>query len=286
MSDGSGSSLGSTIFPEDWDESAFALEWRDEFEGPAGARPAPHWFFFDGWETGVWRDAHYTEEDGYLDGSGRLALRARAENGALRTSYLQTYDWPAPPNDWTTFGPGPDGRFFEARVDVSGMNAGGLWCAFWLFDPSDTYDGIPDNGTEIDIFEYLVAYGKQGSWTGQLKGGTSLEYLNVNNIWGQQESSGKYVYAPDYGVSMRDQGFHSVGLLWKKDYLGFYLDGKKVFETTDGVSTSDGQALMLSIEYDKGPGDAWGLNEDVMEYEHQLPNSFLVDWVRVYRVLP
>ncbi len=279
---------GNSIFPDGMDKTQFALEWADEFAGPAGARPAAHWFFFDGWETGTWRDAVYTEEDAFLDGSGRLVLRARVEDGKLHTSYLQTYDWPAPSSAWTTFGPGPGGRFFEARIDVNGMNAGGLWCGFWLFDPTGTYDGNPETGTEIDIFEHIIAYGKAGSWTAKLQGGNSLEYLNVANHWGLngQQSSQKFVYAPDYGVHLRNQRSHSVGLLWAKDHLGFYLDGKKIFETTEGVSTSDGHAIMLSMEYDEGPGDAWGLNENVIDYASWLPNEFIVDWVRVYRVLP
>ena len=55
--------------------------WGDEFEGGAGSRPAPHWYYFDGWGSGKWRDTYYTDRDAYLDGSGNLFMRARVRDG-------------------------------------------------------------------------------------------------------------------------------------------------------------------------------------------------------------
>ena len=60
------------------------------------------------------------------------------------------------------------------------------------------------------------------------------------------------------------------------------MDGREVWRTTRGVSTSDEQALILSIEYDQGPGDAWGINQNVMNDAYMLPDGILVDYVRVY----
>jgi Glycosyl hydrolases family 16 len=248
------------------DLGAYRQIWADEFNGAAGARPAQHWFFFDGWGSGKWRDAHYTDQDAYLDGTGNLYLRSRVKDGKFMTSYLQTYSWQASPSQWTTFGPGR-GKYIEARVDLSRMQARGPWAAFWLFDPSDTYDGNPSNGTEIDIMEYIV------------DGGWMLNRYNVANHWGSSEAS--IIDAGAYGKNMRS-GWHTFGLEWTSSRLTYYMDGKQVWSTTRGVSTSNEQALMLTIEYDQGPGDAWGINQNVFNDAAKLPDGMLVDYVRVY----
>lgn len=272
--------------PPTLDLSGYRLVWADEFEGPAGALPRPHWFFFDGWGAPKWRDAYYTREDATLDGRGRLALRARLDGGVLKTSYLQTYDWKVPRAQWTTFGPG-EGTYIEARVNVARLEAGGLWFAFWLFDPSDTYDGNPATGSEIDVVEYLVSAGKPSSWTKNLPRGT-LNHFHVANHWGKAagQSRTQLIDAAVHGVNLRDGGFHSFGVEWQTDRLTYYLDGRPVWETRDGVSTSDEHALMLSLEYDQGPGDAWGLDETITDHAAKLPAAVLIDHVRVYARKP
>ena len=168
--------------------------WADEFEGPQGARPAPHWFFFDGWGKTRWRDAWYTEEDAFLDGQGHLVIRSRldpADGGKAKTAYLQTYDWKVPQARWTTFGPG---HYIEARLNLAGLQARAQWAAFWLFDPSDTYDGDPANGTEIDVLEYVVIAGEGNAF-------------HVANHWGPQGAAwgheGRRIDASAYGIDLR-----------------------------------------------------------------------------------
>jgi Glycosyl hydrolases family 16 len=248
------------------DLGAYRQIWADEFNGTAGSRPAPHWFFFDGWGSGKWRDAYYTTHDAYLDGSGNLFVRGRVKDGKFMTSYLQTYSWQAPRSQWTTFGPGR-GKYIEARIDVTRMQARGPWVGFWLFDPSDTYDGNPSNGTEIDIMEYIV------------DGGWMLNRYNVANHWGSSES--KIIDAAAHGKNLR-RHWHTFGLEWTSSRLTYYIDGKQVWSTTRGVSTSNEQALMLTMEYDQGPGDVWGINQNVFNDAAKLPDGMLVDYVRVY----
>jgi hypothetical protein len=255
------------------------LVWADEFAGPAGARPAPHWFFFDGWGKTRWRDAWYTTEDAFLNGMGQLVLRSRVDptdGNKPRTSYLQTYDWKVPKERWTTFGPG-DGTYIEARVDLTGLEARAQWAAIWLFDPSDTYDGDPANGTEIDIMEYLVADGLRNTF-------------NVANHWGPDGAKwgheGRETAASRFGADLRDGRFHTFGLEWQRDRLTYFFDGQPVWSTTAGVSTSDGQALMLSIEIDDGPGNAWGRDDVFANDAALLPDAFVVDYVRVFARTP
>lgn len=270
--------------PPKLDLSGYRLVWADEFDGPASAQPRPHWYFFDGWGKGKWRDAHYTRDDARLDGNGHLVLKARLDEGVLKTSFLQTYDWKVPQTQWTTFGPG---TYIEARVHLNGLEAGGLWFAFWLFDPSDAYDGNPATGSEIDVVEYLVSAGRPTSWTKNLPYGT-LNHVHVANHWGKAagQSRTKLIDAAVHGVNLRDGGFHSFGVEWQTDRLIYYLDGQPVWETRDGVSASDGHALMLSLEYERGPGDAWGLDENILDHAAKLPDTVLIDHVRVYERKP
>ena len=62
--------------------------------------------------------------------------------------------------------------------------------------------------------------------------------------------------AAAHGKNLR-RHWHTFGLEWTSSRLSYYIDGKQVWSTTRGVSTSNEQALMLTIEYDQGPGDAW-----------------------------
>jgi beta-glucanase (GH16 family) len=274
-----------TAFAQQLPPGSWTMEWQDEFEGDFGARPSDHWFFFNAWGApqGKWRDAYYTEEDAYLNGNGKLALRARLINDSLKTSTIQTYDWAHPKSEWTTFGPG---RYFEASIKLTGFTAGGLWTAFWLFAPQNTYDGDPDTGMEIDIMEYVVAYGADGSWIKDLPEGNSLNYINVAAHWGRDknQSEGKFLNADNFGIDIRDGQFHTFGLKWLNDSYTFYIDGDSVHSITKGISSFDGHALILSVEYDAPPDDAWGLNENVTGYTDSLPGYVYVDYVRVYKL--
>ena len=265
-------------------KGAWAIDWQDEFDGVANSQPASHWFFFDAWGEDLWRDAAYTEEDAYLDGNGKLVIRARIENDTLKTSYLKTYSPSVDPSLWTLFGP-EEGRYIETRVKFTELVGGGLWCAFWMYSPENAYDGNPATGTEMDIMEYVLGYGAPGSWTGLLNGGNTLNYYNIAHHWNPNDdpSVGKYVYAGDFGINLRDGNYHKFGVEWYKDRAIYYMDGDSVFSTTQGVAQNVTQALMLSMEYDAPPDDAWGLNENILNYADDLPDYFLVDYVRVYR---
>lgn len=258
--------------------TSLELIWSDEFTGEVNARPADHWFFFNAWGAGVWRDAVQTTTDAFLDGSGHLVMQGRIGNdNKFYTSYLQTYDWPASASAWTTFGPPAQlgkKKYIEVRVNLEQFKGFGPWCGFWLFDPSDTYDGDASNGTEIDIFEYP-------SWPGK------DTWMNVANHWGAQGSTtgheGEYFNTADKGINVPlTTGWHTFGLEWYRNKLIYYCDDVEVWQTSNGVSTSNGQALMLTVEYDAPPGDAWGINQDVLNNRQNFPTRFIVDYVRVY----
>jgi len=272
------------LISQELPNGAWTIDWQDEFNGIANSEPDPHWFFFDAWGNDLWRDAAYTEQDAYLDGNGKLVIRARIENDTLKTSYLKTYDPNVAQSQWTLFGP-EEGRYIETYVKFTELVGGGLWCAFWMYSPENAYDGNPATGTEMDIMEYVLGYGAPGSWTGDLEGGNTLNYYNIANHWneGDSPSVGKYVYANDYGINLRDGNYHKFGMEWYSDKAIYYLDGDSVFSTSQGIASNVTQALMLSMEYDAPPADAWWLNENILDYRDDLPDYFLVDYVRVYR---
>lgn len=220
-----------------------------------------------------------------LMAKGICLIRARVENDSLKTSYLRTYDPSHPKSEWSTFG-AENGKYFEADIKVSGMVSGGLWAAFWLFASENRYDGDPSTGTEIDIMEYIVAYGNEGSWIKNLPDGNSLNHFNVATHWGKQEGQNvsKFLNAGDFNIDINDGEFHRFGLRWLQGELTYFLDGTLVYTISEGVSSGNNQALILSMEYDAPPNDAWRANENVLDYLDSLPDYFIVNYVRVYNL--
>jgi beta-glucanase (GH16 family) len=236
----------------------------DEFDCASGAKPGGAWRFFDAWGKDKWRDAVYDDKHAKCDGNGNLVLTGEVENGQFRTSYLQTYDWLNPDAPGAgKFGPG---KRIEARIDMSQMNCESCWGAFWLFDPTDPYDGNPANGTEIDIVERTVA----NDW--------AASRYTVNNHWSKEHggSVGEWIEGAD-----PSSGFHTYGLDWQANELVWYFDGKEVYRTTQGVSQSNNQAIVLSIENANGGNNPWAPGT-----KSGGSAKMVVDYVRVSETKP
>ena len=112
------------------------------------------------------------------------------------------------------------------------------------------------DGTEIDI------YGKP--WLD--------ERVNIRFHWDgygkDHKSEGKVAKVP--GVM---EGWHAFGLLWKPDEYVFYVDGKETWRTKAGGVSQVPEYIKLSDEIGKWGGDIT---------KAKLPDTFLVDYVRVY----
>ena len=256
-----------------FDLTDYDLAWQDDFDGAANTSPSPPWFFFDNWGAIRWRDTYYTTTDAYFDGQSHLVFRMRLDAGQFKTSYLQTYQTNTPESQWKVFGPTPE-KYFECRCTFEQMEAQGPWVAFWLYHPTAAYDGDPSNGTEIDIMEHVHS--------------DDSRYLNayvVANHWGGNEDFG--VQASTYGINIR-QGWHTFGLHWTPTKLTYYFDGFQVWSTTNGVSTSNQQAIILSVEYEEAPEDplAWNINAVIANDAAKLPDYWIVDYVKVYQKKP
>jgi beta-glucanase (GH16 family) len=151
----------------------------------------------------------------------------------------------------TTFG------YFECRVRLQKQM--GHWSAFWLQTPTmGRHIGDPARGgTEIDIFEYLRQDG---------------DLIRHNLHWDGYSEHHKHTGAPA-PIAGLSTGWHTVGLLWTETEYAFYVDGKETWRTSEGLSHRD-EYIVLSLEV----GD-WAGNIATAE----LPDHFLVDYVRVYQ---
>jgi beta-glucanase (GH16 family) len=181
-----------------------------------------------------------------LDGQGHLVLRTELYDGLYHTAMI-----------------GTEGLFeisygyFECRARL--QREVGHWSAFWLQSPAfgRTRGNTAVSGAEIDIFEYLRKEAEQIHhtlhWDGYREYHKSLS--NVPTI-------------PGLG-----DGWHTFGLLWTEEEYVFYVDGKETWRTQEAISNRD-QYLVLSLEVDDWAGDIT---------KAELPDSFYVDYVRVYQ---
>ena len=220
------------------------LVWHDEFDGKT--LDVKKWRHR---QLGRRRDAINTKEAVALDGRGHLVITTSKVGGKYHTGMIGTQ--------------GVFERalgYFECRVKL--QTALGHWSAFWLQSPrfGKVVGDTKRSGTEIDIFEYLA------------KKGDAIQHTLHWDGYGKHHKSAAHVHKQP-GLS---EGWHTVGLEWKKDEYVFYVDGKETWRTRKGVSHAP-QYIILSLEVGKWAGDIAKAN---------LPNSVYFDYVRVYKARP
>ncbi len=226
----------------------YKLVWADEFEGTT--------LDLDSWgahHLGVRRDAFNTMESITLDGKGMLRIttsknteKNRYETGMINTKGRREFVY----------------GYFECRVQM--QKSMGLWSAFWLlpakmqtFDQPDPEQG----GVEMDIFEYLCNF---------------KDELKHNFHWNGYKKGKHQTYAaPKIIIPGLGEGFHVIGMEWTpKEYI-MYCDGKETYRSSKAISHVP-SFVILSCEI--GP---WARN--IKDYEKNLPDSLIVDYVRVYQ---
>ena len=191
------------------------------------------------------RDAINVKESVSLDGKGNLVLTTKQVGDEYHTAMIGTkgkFD--------NCFG------YYEGRVKFQTQL--GHWSAFWL--QSTTIGKVGDvqkNGTEIDIFEYLVRY---------------KDTLHFNLHWDGYKDNHKTTGHKHEDKTL-SENYHTVGLEWTPDEYVFYLDDKETWRTTVAVSHTK-EFIILSLEVGEWAGDI---------KDAQLPDSLNVDYVRVYK---
>lgn len=150
--------------------------------------------------------------------------------------------------------------FFECRAQL--QKSPGVWAAFWIQSPDIAKGEDPAvYGAEIDIMECFK------------KLGTDIVSHNVHWAYGphQQSTHGMLSYLK--GVST---GFHLFALEWNPEKYVFFVDGYRFYEVRTGISKIE-EYLILSMEIPSELKEIKGVN---------LPDEFVVDYVRVYQKTP
>ena len=147
--------------------------------------------------------------------------------------------------------------YFECRVKL--QKEIGHWSAFWLTSRNigKIIGNTAKSGTEIDIFEYL-----------SIQKNNAHQALHWDGYGEYHKVAGNQVKIPDLS-----KGWHTFGLLWTEKRYTFYVDNKEVWTTTKAISQHE-EYLRLSLEVGEWAGDI---------SQAKLPDSFYVDYVRVYQ---
>lgn len=221
----------------------YNLVWHDEFNGNNLDRSK--WKFR---QLGKRGDAYNTPSAIRLDGDGHLVIEVSQKNDSVFAGIIDTENLFA-----TRYG------YFECRAIP--VKTPGAWSGFWLQSSMNGENGTPGaNGAEIDIFEYFP-HEKKDSVSHTIHwGGYGATHKKAGPVWG---ALGK-------GVN----GFHTFGLEWTPTSYTTYVDGAKTYSGNTLISKVP-EFLLLSVEVNKqiaGP-----LNKK------DLPDKFVVDYVRVYK---
>ena len=193
------------------------------------------------------RDGWWSPKAISLDGKGNLVISTLKEGDRYLDGCVRTRG-----KFEHAFG------YYVARIRL--QKQPGHWSAFWLYN--DCVSKIGDegrDGTEIDIYEK--------PWLD--------DRINCALHWDgygeEHRSEGKVVSVP--GVM---DGYHIFGLWWKPDEYVFYVDGKETWRTNAGGVCQVPLYIKLSDEIGSWAGNI---------ADAQLPDAFLVDYVRVYDVV-
>jgi beta-glucanase (GH16 family) len=148
--------------------------------------------------------------------------------------------------------------YYETRAKA--MNSAGS-SAFWL-----SWTGLPDNATEIDIFEI----------GGKTKEGKYDRLYNMHaHIWGTPESQEHKDIGAVWKAPWRlADDFHVYGFDWQEDLLRWYVDGVLVRSLPN-----TNWHFPMQMVFDSEAMWNWFGEVD----EADLPSSFDVDYVRVWR---
>jgi beta-glucanase (GH16 family) len=208
---------------------------------------------FDGTtlDTSKWDVPEYNRRDGYwsrksisLDGKGHLVMSVLKEGDKFLDGCVRTKD-----KFQHSLG------YYVARIRLQKQL--GHWSAFWLYDASVGKVGDEGrDGTEIDIMEK--------PW----RDDRVQHALHWDGYGKEHKSEGKVAT-----VSGVMEGWHTFALLWKSDEYVFYVDGKETWRTNAGGVCQVPLYIKLSDEIGDWAGDI---------KKAELPDAFLVDYVRVY----
>ncbi|BFO22296.1 glycoside hydrolase family 16 protein [Streptomyces sp. KM77-8] len=191
--------------------TANAVNWSDEFDGPAGSAPdSRKWTFENGGSGNGNHELQYyrdSRDNAALDGNGNLVITARKNTDpGLQCWYGACQYTSARLNTAKTFTQAYG--HFEARIKVP--RGQGMWPAFWMLGDDLGSAGWPNSG-EIDIMENV-----------------GYEPNTVHGtIHGPGYSGGGGIgsaYSLPNGAAFAD-GFHVFAVDWSPEKITWSVDG-------------------------------------------------------------
>lgn len=239
----------------------------------------------EGWgpEDGIRRGGFWDKKQVFTE-DGNLVIRTEIRDGVAYTGAIDSDN-----KLEMHYG------YYEVRCKVP--QAPGIWSAFWIFcDEMGAHSKDPDiSGTEIDIFESPFYGAKEPAFQSAIHIG---DYVTSNAL-----AMGGPNYLKKENISsgasdIYDGEYHLFGLDWQESYYRFYVDGILHYEiTTADVKISNKDSfLFLSCEIGGSDGKIgetpWAVSVALLggsEYrfaEKYSPVDFLVDYVKVYDVMP
>lgn len=225
----------------------YKMVWQDEFDGPK--LDETKWSHRSvGERRGAWIDPACVS----FNGKGQMLISVKKVGDQYHGGMIGTEKKAS----WT-YG------YFECRVQVAtepGMNT-----AFWMQAPhmsapdkgKGTADDTANNGTEIDILEYIARQG---------------DVAHFNLHWNGYGKLHKSEPADGWLYHLRD-GYHVYGVEWTPEGYDFYLDGRHYWHTRQAISKTD-EYLILDLEVSDWAGGIANA---------KLPTSAVFDWVRVWQ---
>jgi beta-glucanase (GH16 family) len=250
--------------PSDW-----VLTFSDEFDGTVVPDPAK-WTLpsYDRRPNSSGPDGYWDSGNAFLDGHGNLVIKVRklpsgdyssacvstqgqnSDGGsAIGAKFSQTY-----------------GRF-DCRAQLPTQQ--GWWVAFWMMQGNQGSVGNGGvDGSEVDIME---AWG----WT---------DKVNHAIHWDGYGADHQSVGTSDYPPGIRS-GFHVYSLVWDPKMYYFFVDSVEVWRTAGGGICDQPGFLQLTGEIST---ESWAVDRSWSNdpATATYPDSFMVDWVRVYQTQP
>lgn len=229
----------------------YRLIWSDEFDGEK--LDETKWSHRS---IGPRRDGINVKEAVSLDGAGHLVITT--------TRIETTNDAGDAVTEYHTGMIGTQSKFehrygyWECRAKL--QDEVGHWSAFWIHTPTmgDPIGDVATAGAEIDVYEYLAR-----------KPNEVTQGVHYDGYGEHHKYTGKW--STIKGLA---EGFHTFGLLWTPEAYVFYVDGRETRRVEVAISRRE-QYIILSLEVGEWAGDI---------AEANLPDSLIVDWVRVYEL--
>ena len=156
-------------------------------------------------------------------------------------------------------------QFGRMAVRAKVNDSQGIWPAIWMLSQDET------GHDEIDVLEYL-GQDPWGAWT-----------TNHFGILGKNKASNG-IRNSNYEAWSQD--FHVFEVEWDPEFIKWYIDGKQVFQSTQG--RDDGRDGMHTRPMfpilETQVGDGWVGDVDYNKQNTKQNSDYLIDWIRIYQM--